>query len=143
MSRPRKLIVPSTMRAGSSSSRMIDFAVTLLPEPDSPTMPSVSPGRNEKLTPSTARTTPVSVKNHVCRFSTWRLGSAASRMRIKPVADAVTDEVEADHHGEDGKPGECRDPPLVHQLASLGDHGAPLGRRRHDAQAEKGKAGEH
>ena len=49
---------------------MIDFAVTLLPEPDSPTMPSVSPGRSVKLTPSTARTTPASVKNQVCRFST-------------------------------------------------------------------------
>ena len=43
------------MRAGSSSSRISDSAVTLLPEPDSPTMPSVSPAATEKLTPSTAR----------------------------------------------------------------------------------------
>jgi hypothetical protein len=40
----------------------MDKAVMLLPEPDSPTMPRVSPGIREKLTPSTALTTPVRVK---------------------------------------------------------------------------------
>ena len=34
---------------------MIESAVTLLPQPDSPTMPSVSPGASENDTPSTAR----------------------------------------------------------------------------------------
>ena len=33
--------------------------VTLLPQPDSPTIPSVSPGSTAKETPSTAWTTPV------------------------------------------------------------------------------------
>ena len=42
MSRPRKTISPLAIRLCSCSSRMIDSAVTLLPEPDSPTMPSVS-----------------------------------------------------------------------------------------------------
>ena len=37
---------------------MIVCAVTLLPEPDSPTIASTSPGRRSKLTPSTACTTP-------------------------------------------------------------------------------------
>ena len=37
---------------------MIDSAVTLLPQPDSPTSPSVSPARTAKLTPSTALTMP-------------------------------------------------------------------------------------
>ena len=79
-------------------------------------MPSVSPRCSVKLTPSTARTTPASVKNQVCRFiqhaSTDAIGSAASRMRIEPVAHAVADEVEADHHGQDGEAGKRRDPPL-------------------------------
>ena len=35
--------------------------VTLLPDPDSPTMPRVSPLRSSKLTPSTAFTMPSSV----------------------------------------------------------------------------------
>jgi hypothetical protein len=43
---------------GMSSRRMIVSAVTLLPEPDSPTMPRVWPLPSEKSTPSTAGTTP-------------------------------------------------------------------------------------
>ena len=35
--------------------------VTLLPQPDSPTIPSVSPGSTANETPSTACTTPSSV----------------------------------------------------------------------------------
>ena len=43
---------------GMSWRRMIESEVTLLPQPDSPTIPRVSPGMIEKLTPSTALTTP-------------------------------------------------------------------------------------
>src|SRR5690348_7296171 len=55
---------------------MSDDAVTLLPDPDSPTIPSVSPAATEKLTPSTARRMPASVKNWVCRSRTSRTGLA-------------------------------------------------------------------
>ena len=44
---------------------MIESAVTLLPQPDSPTIPSVSPLLMWKSMPSTARTTPSSVKKWV------------------------------------------------------------------------------
>jgi hypothetical protein len=37
-------MVPPAMRLCACSSRITELAVTLLPEPDSPTMPSVSPG---------------------------------------------------------------------------------------------------
>ena len=50
---------------GLGTRRMIDRAVMLLPQPDSPTMPSVSPGRSSNDTPSTARTTPARVKKRV------------------------------------------------------------------------------
>ena len=44
------------MRPGGCGTRpMIDSAVTLLPQPDSPTMASVRPASTAKLTPSTAR----------------------------------------------------------------------------------------
>ncbi len=42
----------------SGSRPMIDRPVIVLPQPDSPTRPTVSPGSTAKLTPSTARTTP-------------------------------------------------------------------------------------
>jgi hypothetical protein len=42
---------------------MIESEVTLLPQPLSPTMPSVRPRSSEKLTPSTARNSPSSAAN--------------------------------------------------------------------------------
>ena len=55
MSRPSKTILPSV----TSSSRMMQRANVDLPQPDSPTIPSVSPDLTEKLTPSTALTAPI------------------------------------------------------------------------------------
>ena len=55
----------ATIRADSGSSRMIESTLAVLPDPDSPTSPSSLPGATEKLTPSTARTSPASVKNEV------------------------------------------------------------------------------
>src|SRR5215475_14456595 len=72
---------PSTMRPGGCGmSRMIESAVTLLPQPDSPTTPSVSPLSMWKSTPSTARTTPSSVKKWVLspRTSSSRSAIAGS-----------------------------------------------------------------
>ena len=46
--------------------------VTDLPEPDSPTMPSVLPGITSKSTPRTACTTPFSVLKRTLRSRTER-----------------------------------------------------------------------
>ncbi len=51
---------------------MIVRQVTLLPQPDSPTMPSVWPFSTVKLTPSTALTMPSSVRKYVFRSLTSR-----------------------------------------------------------------------
>ena len=57
--RPASLTVPETMRPGGSGIRRIsDSAVMLLPQPDSPTIASVSWRASEKLTPSTALRVP-------------------------------------------------------------------------------------
>ena len=77
---PSSLISPPTMRPGGlGTSRMIDSALTLLPQPDSPTIASVSPRRTWKETSSTARNRPELVKNTVCRpftSSTFASGEA-------------------------------------------------------------------
>ena len=49
---------PDSIRPGGATSRSTDMAVTLLPEPDSPTRPSVSPRPTVNDTPSTAVTVP-------------------------------------------------------------------------------------
>ena len=59
---PPSFTVPETMRPGGSGIRRIsDSAVMLLPQPDSPTMASVSPDATPKFTPSTALTMPCRV----------------------------------------------------------------------------------
>ena len=60
---------------GDGISRNIESAVTLLPQPLSPTIAKVSPGMTWNETPSTARTTPSRVKNQVRRSATSRSGS--------------------------------------------------------------------
>src|SRR5690348_4879724 len=134
------------MRLCSCSRRITDSAVTLLPEPDSPTRPSVSPGCTVKLTPSTARTTPASVSKYVRRSRTSSSGLrilATPGAGIEPVTDSVSEEVETHHHGEDGEARERRAPPLLHELAAFRHHGAPFRRGRNHAQAEERKPGEH
>ena len=60
-----RLMSPSTVRKE-----------TLLPDPDSPTTPSVSPRAMENVTPSTALTSPSSVGNWTFRSLTSSSGSA-------------------------------------------------------------------
>ena len=60
MSSPSRKTLPPTMwPGGEGTRRMMDRLVTDLPQPDSPTIPKVSPRRSWKLTPSTAFATPV------------------------------------------------------------------------------------
>src|SRR3954451_15658286 len=81
---------------------MIVRQVTLFPEPDSPTMPSVLPFATWKLTPSTSLTTPSSVRKCVRRSLTSRramgplhhLGESDSR--VDDGVQKVDDEVEDD-----------------------------------------------
>ncbi len=64
-SAPSNRISPPATRPGGATRPMIESAVTLLPQPDSPTMPSVRPASSAKLTPSTALNVPASVVNAV------------------------------------------------------------------------------
>src|SRR5581483_8576296 len=75
---PLNVAVPLAIRPGgcgmSPSSAIV---LTLLPEPDSPTIPSVSPGKTSYEMPSTAWTMPSSVRNSTARSRIDRSGSAA------------------------------------------------------------------
>ncbi len=57
----KRISPPAILPGGLGIMLMIERLVTDLPEPDSPTMPRVSPLRSSKLTPSTALTIPSSV----------------------------------------------------------------------------------
>src|SRR5512133_3549398 len=106
---PLKSASPRTMRPGGwGISPRIDIVLTLLPEPDSPTIPSVSPGKRSYEMPSTACTTPSSVVNSTTRSRIERSGSGtdAALGGIEGVAEPVTDEVDAQHDDHDHDPGE-------------------------------------
>ena len=76
ISLPSSFTDPSCSAFRLSTRPITDRQVTLLPEPDSPTMPSVPDFSSEKLTPETALTTPSSVLNLV-----WRSVTSSSGIR--------------------------------------------------------------
>ena len=86
---PSNRIWPASIEPGEATRRRIDRLVTLLPQPDSPTRPMISPRPTVKSMPSTALTTPSRVVNEVRRPFTSRSG-LPSRGRGALCADAGT-----------------------------------------------------
>ncbi len=132
--------------------------MTLLPQPDSPTIASVSPRATENETPSTARTTPSRVKNQVLSPSTSRsvavglrsraligitcAARAAGRARRAAVAQQVHREHgqrQKDAGEEDQVAGDLEQAaPLGHDVAPARDVG-----RRAGADERQDRLGDH
>src|SRR6266851_4000432 len=113
---PSYMTRPPTTRPGGGISRIRLSAVTDLPLPDSPTMPSVSPALSSNETPSTAFTTPSGVENCVAK----KVGGQ---------------DREEDHH-----PRPDHQPARVEkERLGVGEHVAPAWYRRVDAKAEEVK----
>src|SRR5580700_11257863 len=74
ISRPSKRTLPEIETLASRTSPSIEYMATLLPDPDSPTMPSTSFAPTSKESPSTARTTP------------WRVAKETERSRTDSTA---------------------------------------------------------
>src|SRR5262249_45754692 len=135
---------PSTIRPGRSTILKIDRAVTLLPQPLSPTMPSVAPGYKSRLTPSTALTVPSSWAKQVFRLRTDRSGARGSAAigiggLTKPVAPEVDRHDGDDHrHRRDHQP--RRDRHGLDVLGLLQQH-APADRRRTQPEAQEAQRG--
>jgi hypothetical protein len=78
-STPSSLIEPDGMRPGGCGmSPMTAIDVTVLPEPDSPTIPTVSWAPTWNDTSWTTVAQPVSVRKSTVRLSTVRIGSRGS-----------------------------------------------------------------
>src|SRR5450755_1639993 len=97
-------MAPPTRAGGARSRRRTERAVTLLPQPDSPTRPSVPPSSSRHETPSTARTVPARVSKSTRRASTSRSGAAAAmgselacQPRVERVAKTVAKQVDGEH----------------------------------------------
>src|SRR3954467_13535959 len=85
-------------------SRITVNIATVLPEPDSPTMPSTSPRAIENDTPSTARTSPLSVLKETLRSRTSSSGSGSGSGMTDARVEQCIDEVDGgvDDDDEEG-----------------------------------------
>src|SRR5215471_2968120 len=140
---PPKRMLPISWRAFPARMPRMVLASVVLPQPDSPTRPMISPVRIVRLTPSSTLAAPASVTKETRRVSTSRRlspGVATSDPWIEDIAQAVAQKIEAHHDQENGKARRQRGPPgLGQELARFGDHAAPLRRRRRGAETEETK----
>src|SRR3954465_1878483 len=131
-SRPWYVTEPPTTRPARGSRPRVASDVTLLPHPDSPTMPSVSPGAMSKLMPLTACTVPRPVRKLTRRSDTSSSGSLAdAKLGVEGLTQAVSDQVEGkagDHDRRAGDEGEVRRG--LQEADGAGQHRPPLRRRR-------------
>src|ERR1700677_1720962 len=97
--------------------RRMESAVTLLPLPDSPTTPRLSPSAMAKDTSSTAVLQPRSPRNWTVRFSISSNGAAISdaalQAWVEEVAQAVAEQIEAERGQGDAETGKQHHPPRL------------------------------
>src|SRR5262245_3784885 len=119
-------------------------AWTVLPEPDSPRTARISPLPSSYETPSTALTTPSSVRNSTWRSSTVRMGSdiATEELRVHGVAERLAEQDERadqqaqEQRGPEHQVGVLWEPRVGdRELQPPGDRGQP------QADAEERQAG--
>ena len=116
------------------------LAVSDLPEPDSPTIPTVSPRPTSRSVP-TVMAAPGGGDRQVADAEE-RLCACAWSLR-KPLEEPIADQIHADG-GEDDhrRRQEQRHGVGEEDGAVLEEHPPPVGRARLDAEAEEGQAGE-
>src|SRR5262249_46639523 len=142
-SRPSTTMPPLTRRPDPPRQRTTARATVDLPQPDSPTSPSASPGAISKLRSGTTLTSPARVQYEIRACSTTRTGVSVTEPDL-PETDS--EEVEADHQRRDGRAGEERHVrPHRHHAVGILDHAAPvgIGRRQPDAEEAEGADDHH
>src|SRR5215471_4494202 len=123
-SAPRKRALP-VARPFAARSPITLRNAWLLPEPDSPTTPTVSPSAIAKDTSLTALTSPSGVSKRVLRFSTSS-SATSTILGVEGVAQSVADEVEAEQGGGKENGGEHQHPRRgLHLGSAVGDQHAP------------------
>src|SRR5262245_16594507 len=131
ISRPPNRTLPAA-RPFAASSPMTASRIWLLPEPDSPTMPTTSPRLSSKPTPSTAVTQPCGSLKRTVRSLTARIDAEAAvaagsaLVGIERIAQAVGDVVQAEENGgEEGARQQQQARIGLDLLRAVGDQGAP------------------
>src|SRR5581483_8509523 len=148
---PSKRMSPRSMVAVEGRSLMMERRVVVLPEPDSPTKPSVSPSRTSRSTPRTTVRRPrrAAKTTRRPRISSSGLGSdpivaSTSAPNVPPaVADGVSDHAHGDTENHEHQARQRRNPPGGEQIGLTGGHdGSELGGGRLNAESEKRESGQ-
>src|SRR5690606_2804487 len=148
---PRPASSARPVTRASPASRSSASAVTVLPEPDSPTRASFSPGCTSKPTPCTTCLLPKRTSRSRTRSSgpvasplrkELRTSSAPRLARIERIAQRIAHEGEQqqrrDQHAEGGQ----RDPPRIDVVLALAEQLAQAGRARRHPQAKEVQRGQ-
>src|SRR5688500_3738590 len=116
-----------------------------LPQPDSPTSPKLSPGMTSSAKSGNATTEPEEDRYSTLRSRMESSGSVTAApprsVRERQLAQAVGEQVEAEHERDDREAGEQRH---VREHRDHGrrllDHAAPVRVRRGQAEAEEAES---
>src|SRR5581483_5335070 len=135
-SSPAKSILPPSIAAFGGSTPRMARASVVLPQPDSPTSPMISPRRSDRLTVSSTRATPLSAWNETDKPAMSSNGCASGGTidappdpRVEHIAQPVAKQVEAHHDEQDRDPRRGRVPPgLRQEFAAFRDHAPPIRR---------------
>src|SRR6185369_4078852 len=151
---PSSRISPPVGFSALASRPITVKAITDLPEPDSPTRQTISPGLTVKLTFSTAWMRSAPAGSATVRLRTSRTGLVIfsssdgscsyllAHLRIERVAQAVAHDVDRQHReGQEDSGVEDVVREYAEQRAALGHDVAPARDLRRDADAQEGKRG--
>src|SRR6476620_9345015 len=147
--RPSTVMRPAIFPGGSAIRRRMDIEVTDLPQPDSPTMATVSPASTWNEMPSTARLIPSGVRKWVCRLSTSSNAIGSETLvhsRIERITQAVAEQIDGEHGDGQERCGKEPDVGLdLPQRPALGHDVAPgrNGRRRAGADEREDRLHDH
>src|SRR5947209_4949884 len=140
-SRPSKRTSPPVIAPLAPSKRMMASAITDLPDPLSPTMPTISPGATVKLARPSTSVAPRRPRNATLRPSISRslpLISAHLQLGIEQIPQAVAQEIEADDGDRKHRAAGERQVGIgAQRLQPVPDHAAPARLRLLYAEPEQ------
>src|SRR5258708_654259 len=140
-SRPSKRMWPPVIMPWARNRRMMASAITDVPEPLSPTMPTISPGWTAKLARLSTSVAPRTPRNATLRFSTlsrFAPISADLQLGIEQVPQSVAQQVEADDgDGQHRAAGQSEIWVGAQRFEPIPDHAAPARLRLLHAEPEQ------
>src|SRR5471030_3197088 len=140
-STPLNVTSSAVTMPGASIKPMSAIIVTLLPEPDSPTTPTTSPGLTDISIRSTAGS-PLKLTARLRMVRRSFMSRHPFEFGIECIAQPVAEQVDHQDRNQNGKPRHGHDPPRTFDVITRRrEHCAPLRRRRLHAEAEKAERG--